>query len=58
MAEYVCKLGTEAGRVLTQTEEARSEEELRQRLRAQGFLIFSVHSKDILSFPTRTARPG
>jgi type IV pilus assembly protein PilC len=58
MAEFVCKLGTDAGRVLTQTEEARSEEELRQRLRAQGFLIFSVHSKDILSFQTRSRRPG
>jgi type IV pilus assembly protein PilC len=58
MAEFVCKLGTDAGRVLTQTEEARSEEELRQRLRAQGFLIFSIHSKDLLSFQTRTPRPG
>jgi type IV pilus assembly protein PilC len=58
MAEFVCKLGTDAGRVLTQTEEARSEEELRQRLRAQGFLIFSIHAKDILSFQTRTSRPG
>jgi type IV pilus assembly protein PilC len=58
MAEFVCKLGTNAGRVVTQTEEARSEEELRQRLRAQGFLIFSVRSKDIWSFQTRAARPG
>ena len=58
MAEFVCKLGTDAGRVLTQTEEARSEEELRQRLRAQGFLIFSIHSKDLLNFQTRTSRPG
>lgn len=58
MAEFVCKLGTDAGRVLTQTEEARSEEELRQRLRAQGFLIFSIHPKDILSFQARRSRPG
>jgi type IV pilus assembly protein PilC len=58
MAEFVCKIGTEAGRVLTQTEEARSEEELRQRLRAQGFLIFSIHSKDLLDFQVRKARPG
>ncbi|MGD0220924.1 MAG: type II secretion system F family protein [Terriglobia bacterium] len=56
--EFVCKLGTDAGRVLTQTEEARTEEELRQRLRAQGFLIFSVRPKDILNFQVRTARPG
>jgi type IV pilus assembly protein PilC len=58
MAEFVCKLGTDAGRVLTQTEEARSEEELRQRLRAQGFLIFSIHPKDLLNFQVRTQRPG
>jgi type IV pilus assembly protein PilC len=58
MAEFVCKLGTEAGRVLTQTEEARSEEDLRQRLRAQGFLIFSIHSKEMWNFQVRTSRPG
>jgi type IV pilus assembly protein PilC len=58
MAEFVCKLGTDAGRVLTQTEEARSEEELRQRLKAQGFLVFSVHTKDILNFKTRVRRLG
>ena len=58
MAEFVCKLGTDAGRVLTQTEEARSEEELRQRLRAQGFLVFSIKSKDILKFKSGPARPG
>jgi len=58
MAEFVCKLGTDAGRVLTQTEEARSEEELRQRLRAQGFLIFSIHPKEIWNFQVRTSRPG
>ena len=58
MAEFVCKLGTEAGRVLTQTEEARSEEELRQRLRAQGFLVFSIRPKDILSIQLRTPRAG
>jgi len=58
MAEFVCKLGTDAGRVLTQTEEARSEEELRQRLRAQGFLVFSIHPKNILNFHARSSRPG
>ncbi len=58
MAEYVCKIGTDAGRVLTQTEEARSEDELRQRLRAQGYLIFSIRTKDLLSFQGHTARPG
>lgn len=58
MAEFVCKLGTDAGRVTTQTEEARSEEELRQRLRAQGFLVFSIRPKDIFSIKLRNVRPG
>jgi type IV pilus assembly protein PilC len=58
MAEFVCKIGTDAGRVTVQTEEARSEEELRQRLRAQGFLIFSIRPKDMLSFQVRRSRPA
>ncbi len=58
MAEFVCKLGTDAGRVLTQTEQARSEEELRQRLRAQGYLVFSIRPKDLLSMQIRASRPG
>lgn len=56
--EFVCKLGTDAGRVLTQREEARSEDELRQKLRAQGYLIFSIHNKDILNFQSAAPRPG
>jgi type IV pilus assembly protein PilC len=56
MAEFVCKLGTDAGNVLTQTEEARSEEELRQRLRTQGYLVYSVRPKDILSLQVRAPR--
>lgn len=58
MAEFICKLGTEAGRVITQTEEARSEEELRQRLRAEGFLIFSVRSSDIFHVQLGKPRAG
>jgi len=58
MAEFVCKLGTAAGRVLTQMEEARSEEELCQRLRTQGFLVYSVRPKDILNFQALSSRPG
>jgi type IV pilus assembly protein PilC len=55
--EFVCKLGTDGGQVLTQREEARSEEELRQRLRAQGFLIFSIRTKDIWHMQLRLSRP-
>ena len=43
--EFVCKVGTPAGRVLSQTEQAASEPELRQRLAAEGYYIFSVHAK-------------
>ncbi len=49
MAVFVCKLGTDSGRVVTQTEQAGSEQELRQRLGAQGYYIFSVRPKEALS---------
>lgn len=49
MAEFVCKLGTDSGRVVTQTEQAGSEQELRQRLGAQGYFVFSVRPKEALS---------
>ena len=55
MAEYVCKLGTDAGRIMTQTEEARSEEELRQRLRSEGYLVLSVRPKILLNFEFKSA---
>jgi type IV pilus assembly protein PilC len=54
MAEFVCKVGTETGRVVTQTELAASEAELRQRLATEGYYVFSVRSKEILS--TRLGR--
>jgi type IV pilus assembly protein PilC len=40
--EFVCKLGTEAGVVTSQTEQATSERELRQRLASEGYYIFSI----------------
>ena len=58
MGEYVCRLGTEAGQVLNQTHEASSEGELRSRLTSQGYYVFSVRPKSILSMrvgpPRRT----
>ena len=42
MAEFVCKLGTASGQRVTQTEDAPSEQEARQRLAAQGYYVFSV----------------
>ena len=56
--EFTCKLGTEGGRVLTQTEEAGSEPELRQRLAAQGFFIFSVQPKQALRARVHDLRKG
>jgi type IV pilus assembly protein PilC len=47
--EFVCKIGTGTGKVLVQTEQAGSEAELRHRLRNEGFYIFSVRPKEILS---------
>src|SRR5260370_9718562 len=61
MAEYVCKLGTAGARVMSQTEQAASEAELRQRLLGQGYLVFSVRSKEgfsgkILNFGTQSIK--
>jgi type IV pilus assembly protein PilC len=46
--EYVCKIGTEAGRIMSETREAASEGELRARLATQGYYIFSVRPKEAL----------
>ncbi|HEV2177815.1 MAG TPA: type II secretion system F family protein [Terriglobia bacterium] len=54
--EFVCKLGTAAGRVTSQTEQAGSEFELRQRLAAQGYYIFSLQAKDALSMKLESRR--
>lgn len=48
MAEYLCKLATAGGQVVSQTEQAMSEAEVRQRLTAQGYYVFSVHPKELL----------
>lgn len=48
MAEYICKFATAGGHVMNQTEQAASESELRQRLLAQGYYVFSVHPKEAL----------
>jgi len=46
--EFICKVATAGGQVLNQTEQAESEIEVRQRLAAQGYYIFSVRPKDWL----------
>jgi type IV pilus assembly protein PilC len=45
MPEFACKLATPSGRVTNQTEQADSEKELRERLLAQGYYVFSVRAK-------------
>jgi type IV pilus assembly protein PilC len=56
MPDFVCKVATSGGRVLTQTEAARSEAEARQHLESQGLLVFSVRPKDILHMQIGTSR--
>jgi type IV pilus assembly protein PilC len=46
--DYVCKIATPTGRILNQMEQAASEAELRKRLTAEGYYIFSVRPKDVL----------
>jgi type IV pilus assembly protein PilC len=56
--DFVCKIGTDAGEVLVQTEQAGSEAELRHRLRNEGFYVFSIRPKEILSTPWAPGRGG
>ena len=42
MAEFICRLGTPAGEVVTRTVEAAGAAEARVRLEAEGFRVFSV----------------
>ena len=42
MAEFICRLGTPAGEVVTRTVEAAGLQEARVRLESEGFRVFSV----------------
>jgi type IV pilus assembly protein PilC len=42
MAEYICRLGTPAGEVVTRTVEATAERDLRSKLEREGFRVFSI----------------
>jgi type IV pilus assembly protein PilC len=46
--EFVCKLGTPAGEVVTRTVEGANERELRTRLEDEGYRIFTVEASDLL----------
>jgi len=54
--DFVCRLGTPAGRIVSQTEHAGSEAEVRQRLSSQGFYIFSVQTKGGLEARLKSGR--
>jgi type IV pilus assembly protein PilC len=49
MAEFICKLGTPAGEIVTRTVEGLSEDELRLRLMAEGYRIFTLQSTGMSS---------
>ena len=49
MAEYTIKMADERGRVLEQTENGVSEAEIRDRFAQQGFYVYSIKSKGLLS---------
>ena len=42
MAEFICRLGTPTGEVVTRTVEATAERDLRNKLEREGFRIFSI----------------
>jgi len=42
MAEYVCRLGTPTGEVVTRTVEATAERDVRVKLEREGFRVFSI----------------
>src|SRR5438105_1665067 len=44
MAEFICRLGTPAGEIVTRTVEGVAEQELRQRLQHEGYRVFSVET--------------
>lgn len=44
MAEFICKLGTPAGEIVTRTVEGFSLDELRLRLQGEGYNIFSLEA--------------
>jgi len=62
MAEFICRLGTPAGEIITRTVEALAANEARARLEREGFKVFAVtppKAEGIASFtrPTGSAGP-
>jgi type IV pilus assembly protein PilC len=57
MAEFICKLGTPGGDIITRTIEGLTEQELRQRLSQEGYRIFSVETSRMIN-GVRVRRAG
>ncbi|MCZ6904372.1 MAG: type II secretion system F family protein, partial [Acidobacteria bacterium] len=60
MPEYLYKIATEGGRVLQDAGVATSEKEMRERLLAQGYYVYTVREKTLLRLPffEKLLKPG
>ena len=58
MAEFICKLGTPAGEIVTRAVEGMSETELRSRLSREGYRVFTVEDSGIIGGIRVNARRG
>src|SRR6266404_5887390 len=60
MAEFICRLGTPAGEVVTRTVEAPGVHEARARLEREGFRVFNVTppKTSAVTALTRLGQPG
>ena len=58
MAEFICRLGTPAGEVVTRTVEAVGVQEARARLESEGFRVFAVTPPKTVGVSSLTRRGG
>src|SRR5918998_5621372 len=58
MAEFICRLGTPAGEVVTRTVEAIGVQEARARLESEGFRVFAVTPPKASGAAALTRRGG
>ncbi len=56
MAEFLIRMADEAGKVLEQVEEAPTAAEVRERFARQGFLVYDVRPRSLLSGEVRLPR--
>jgi len=58
MAEFICRLGTPAGEIVTRTIEAVGAQEARVRLESEGFRVFAVTPPKTSGVAALTRRGG